>query len=265
MHSRGVLPIVLLLGLVGCATLPENLPKGPPAKAMAPQMSGALAQLETQLQPKVAADGSGFHLLDSNEDALRWRLALVDSAEHSLDLQYYFWFGDASGDLLMKHVLDAADRGVKVRLILDDISTWIEKHSQPKVRDWEVSVLDAHPNVELRLFNAWRSRTMAGRVVEFLHHMGRANQRMHNKLMIADNRAAIMGGRNIGDEYFGYSPESNFRDLDLLMMGSAVPQAEAVFDQFWNSRAVIPIAALTEKGAGAGFAQPIVKIAARGG
>jgi putative cardiolipin synthase len=93
----------------------------------------------------------------------------------------------------------------------------------------------------LRLFNAWRSRTMAGRIVEFLHHMGRANQRMHNKLMIADNRAAIMGGRNIGDEYFGYSPESNFRDLDILGVGPVARQASDVFDRFWNSSRVVQV------------------------
>ena len=246
MRPRFVLPIILvfMLGLVGCATLPANLPKGPAGKAMPPEMTGTLAGLETQLQPKIAADGSGFHLLDSNEDALRWRLALIDSAEHSLDLQYYFWFGDASGDLLMKHVIDAADRGVKVRLILDDISTWIEKHNEPKVRDWEVAVLNARSNIELRLFNAWRSRSMVGRAVEFLRHMGRVNQRMHNKLMIADNRAAIMGGRNLGDEYFGYSQESNFRDLDILGIGPVARQASDGFDRFWNSSWVVQVAEL---------------------
>ncbi|MEO8464354.1 MAG: phospholipase D family protein [Gammaproteobacteria bacterium] len=240
-RPKFVVPILLMLGAAGCATLPDKLPKGPPGKAMAAQASGTLAQLETQLQPKVATNGSGFHLLDSNDEALHWRLALVDSAEHSLDLQYYFWLGDASGDLLMKHVMDAADRGVKVRLILDDISTWIEKHGKLKVRDWEVSVLNAHPNMELRLFNAWRSRSMPGRVIEFLRHMGRANQRMHNKLLIADNRAAIMGGRNIGNEYFGYSQESNFRDLDVLGVGPVSRQASDVFDRFWNSSWVVQV------------------------
>ncbi len=244
MRPRFVLLIILMLGVVGCATLPANLPKGPASKAMPPQKSGPLAGLETQLQPKLADDDSGFHLLDSNEEALRWRLALIDSAERSLDLQYYFWFGDASGDLLMKHVFDAADRGVRVRLILDDISTWVEKHNEPKVRDWEVAVLNAHPNMELRLFNAWRSRSMAGRVVEFLRHMGRVNQRMHNKLMIADNRAAIIGGRNIGDEYFGYSQESNFRDLDVLGIGPVARQASDVFDRFWNSSWVVQVTEL---------------------
>ena len=243
MRPRVLLPIVLqlMLGLAGCATLPENLPKGPAGKAMSPQTTGTLAGLETQLQPKAGADGSSFHLLDSNEDALRWRLALVDTAEHSLDLQYYFWFADDSGDLLMKHVFDAADRGVKVRIILDDISTWIEKRNTPKVRDWEAAVLNAHPNIELRLFNPWRSRSHAGRVVEFVRHMGRANQRMHNKVMIADNRASILGGRNIGDEYFGYAEDSNFRDLDVLGVGPVARQSSDVFDRFWNSSWVVQV------------------------
>ncbi len=240
MRPRFGLSIILVLGLVGCATLPQTLPKGPASKAMAAQASGALAGLETQLQPRVA-DGSGFHLLDSNEDALRWRLALIDSAEHSLDLQYYFWFADDAGDLLMKHVFDAADRGVKVRLILDDISTWIAKHNKIHVRDWEAAVLNAHPNIELRLFNPWRSRSQPGRVFEFIRHTTRANQRMHNKLMVADNRATIMGGRNIGDEYFGYSTESNFHDLDVLGVGPVARQASDVFDRFWNSVWVVQV------------------------
>ena len=241
MCPRFVLSIVLVLGLAGCATLPENLPKGPASKALAPQSSGTLAEWETQLKSKLAADDSSFHLLDSNEDALRWRLALVDSAEHSLDLQYYFWFADDSGDLLMKRVFDAADRGVKVRLLLDDISTWIEKRNTPKVRDWEAAVLNAHPNIELRLFNPWRSRSMAGRAMEFVRHMGRANQRMHNKVMIADNRAAILGGRNIGDEYFGYAEDSNFHDLDVLGVGPVARQSSDVFDRFWNSSWVVQV------------------------
>jgi cardiolipin synthase C len=112
------------------------------------------------------------------------------------------------------------------------------------VRDWEAAVLNAHPNIELRLFNAWRSRSMVGRVWEFLRHMGRANQRMHNKLMIADNRAAIMGGRNLGDEYFGYSLESNFRDLDVLGLGPVARQSSDVFDRFWNSSWVVQVTEL---------------------
>ncbi len=226
-----LLALVLALALAGCATLPEKLPKGPEGRALAPQPSGALARLENQLRPRLGAEGteksaptsaekSGWQLLDSNEDALRWRLALVDSAEHAIDLQYYFWWEDATGQLLMKHVIDAADRGVKVRILLDDLTTMLEDDRTPRVRDWQNAILNAHPNIELRLFNAFRARTLLGRGVDFLRRMDLMNQRMHNKMLVADNRAVILGGRNIGNEYFGFATEFNFHDLDVLGIGT---------------------------------------------
>ncbi len=244
---RGCILILLLsCWATGCATLPEHPPRGPPGKALAPQSDGALAALESRLHPRIGVEGTGsaFYLLNSNEEALRWRIALVDAAEHSLDVQYYFWWGDAAGDLLMKHVIDAADRGVRVRILLDDLSTILENHRKPKVRDWETARLDAHPNIELRLYNVWRTRSMIGRFFEYFGDMSRINQRMHNKLLLADNRAAITGGRNIGDEYFGYAREFNFRDLDLLGIGDVARQASHTFDRFWNSEWVVPASAL---------------------
>ena len=236
--------LVLALVVTGCATLPETPPRGAPGHALAPQPGGALEPVERAILERAGPDGSGFLLLDSNEDGLRWRLALVDSAQHSLDLQYYVWWGDESGDLLMKRVIEAADRGVKVRVILDDLSTILEDESHPKLRDAAAALIDAHPNIEIRLFNAWRSRPLAGRAVEMLSRMERINHRMHNKLLVADNRAAIIGGRNIGNEYFGLSPEFNFRDLDVLGIGAVARQASGVFDRFWNSEWVVPVTAL---------------------
>jgi putative cardiolipin synthase len=119
-HILGAL--VLALGVAACATLPETPPRGAPGYALAPQPGGPLESLERAVRERAGPDGSGFKLLDSNEDGLRWRLALVDSAQYSLDLQYYVWWGDESGDL-MKRVIEAADRGVKVRIVLDDLST----------------------------------------------------------------------------------------------------------------------------------------------
>jgi putative cardiolipin synthase len=234
--------VVLCLG--GCASLPESLPQGAPGYALPPQPGGALASLEERLSQRAGPEQSGFVLLDSNEQGLRWRLALIDSAKHSLDLQYYVWWGDESGDLLMKRVIDAADRGVKVRLILDDLSTMLEDESHPKLRDTDAAVIDAHPNIAIRLFNPWRSRPLGSRAVEMIDRMERLNHRMHNKLLIADNRATILGGRNIGNEYFGLSPAFNFRDLDALGVGPVARQASAVFDRFWNSEWVAPVAAL---------------------
>ncbi len=234
------------MAVTGCATpLPEHLPRGPQGHALAPQPDGALARLETDLRPKLAtAEDSGYRVLDSNEDALRWRLALIDSAQHTLDLQYYFWWEDESGQLVLKHLVEAADRGVKVRLILDDLTTVLEDDRTLKDRDWQTSVLNAHPNIELRLFNAFHVRSLTGRGIEYLRRMDLMNQRMHNKLLVADNRATILGGRNLGNEYFGFAKPFNFRDLDLLGVGPVARQASGVFDRFWNSDWVVPVSAL---------------------
>ena len=182
-------------------------------------------------------------LLERNEEALRWRIALADAAVRSLDLQYYFWTDDVSGDLLMTHVVDAADRGVHVRLILDDASSLLKSQSHDESREW--AKLSTHPNIQVRLFNPWHSRSTLARGVEFLTHSEQLDQRMHNKVMIADNRAMIVGGRNIGDEYFGTSALSNFLDLDVLGLGEAAQQASVVFDRFWNSEWVTPAGALS--------------------
>jgi putative cardiolipin synthase len=242
--KRVLAALALALGVAACATLPEAPPRGAPGYALAPQPGGPLEAVERAIGERAGPGESGFRLLDSNEDGLRWRLALVDSAQHSLDLQYYVWWGDESGDLLMKRVIEAADRGVKVRIVLDDLSTILEDESHPKLRDAAAALIDAHPNIEIRLFNAWRSRPLAGRAVEMIGRMERINHRMHNKLLVADNRATILGGRNIGNEYFGLSHEFNFRDLDVLGVGAVARQASDVFDRFWNSEWVVPVKAL---------------------
>jgi putative cardiolipin synthase len=242
--SRVAAGLALVLGLAACATLPPNPPLGRIDLAQAPGPEGILADLERRVGAAHGPIRSGFFLLGANEDGLRWRLALIDSAEHSLDLQYYVWWGDESGTLLMKRVIAAAERGVKVRLILDDLSTILDDEKHARLRDESFALVNAHPNIEIRLFNTWRRRSIAGRAIETLERMERINHRMHNKLLIADNRATIIGGRNVGNEYFGLSPEFNFLDLDVLGIGSVARQASAVFDQFWNSDWVIPAADL---------------------
>jgi putative cardiolipin synthase len=239
---RCLLATLAVLVLAGCAaTLPDELPKGEPGYALAPQPGGPLAALEEDIAARIGAEASGFRLLDSNEDGLKWRLALIDSAQHSLDLQYYVWWGDEAGILLMKRVVDAANRGVQVRIIVDDLTTTVLDAAQEQLSDSGVAIVGAHPNVELRLFNPWRRRSFAGRIIESLGDLDRVNERMHNKLMIADNRAAVIGGRNIGNEYFGLSPEFNFRDLDILGIGPVARQASEVFDRFWNSARVVAV------------------------
>ncbi len=226
--------IALCLGAQGCVTAPPAA-KPPPGAALAPQPTGALAAVEQRLRALHGEDVSGFRLLRSNEEALAWRLALIDSAAHSLDLQYYVWFGDKVGQLLLARVIAAADRGVKVRLLFDDLNTMLHDMGHVELRDAALARIDRHRNIQIRVFNAWRERTLAGRVLEMATDFARLNRRMHNKQMIADNRVAVIGGRNIGDEYFGLNAHFNFLDLDALGVGPVAREASAVFDRYWNS------------------------------
>ncbi|MBK9442989.1 MAG: phospholipase D family protein [Comamonadaceae bacterium] len=166
---------------------------------------------------------------------MQWRFALIDSAQHSIDLQYYVWFGDSLGKLMMFKVIQAADRGVKVRILFDDLSTMLHDMTHIELRDALLARVDRHPNIEIRVFNAWQDRSLIGRLFDTAADFQRLNRRMHNKQMIVDNRAAIIGGRNLGDEYFGLNPEFNFHDMDVLGVGPVARQASQVFDRYWNS------------------------------
>src|SRR5699024_9671208 len=158
-----------------------------------------------------------------------------------LHVQYYSWSPATAGQLLQHELMNAADRGVRVRMLIDDVNL--------AGRDDELLAMAAHPKVEIRLFNPARNRdSTIRRAVEMgLRFIG-FNRRMHNKAWIADNRMAIVGGRNIADHYFGADDETNYRDTDLLLIGPAVAQTSSIFDEFWNSTEVIPLRALHEEG-----------------
>lgn len=238
--------VVCLAGLLaGCAThRVEPYARPAPAHAVPAQPDGAFAGLEASIRSAHGPEASGFMLLDSNADGLLWRLALIDSARFSIDAQYYLWYGDDAGRVLLQHLLDAADRGVQVRMLLDDLNTLLEDAGTVRRRDRIAALLETHPNIELRLFNPWSNRSLAARVGESLGDLKRVNQRMHNKQLIVDNQAVILGGRNIGNEYLGLNPDFNFRDLDVLGVGPVARQASDVFDSYWNSDWVMPAAAL---------------------
>ena len=184
---------------------------------------------------------SGFSLLSHGREAFIVRLALADMAERSLDMQYYVWDGDTTGRIIVDHVIKAANRGVRVRLLVDDPFY--------KSSDSVKAALDAHPNVEICLFNPLTNRRWSA--LDFIVDFGRVNRRMHNKLMVADNAAAIVGGRNIGDIYYGVNTIANFRDLDVLAVGPVVRDLSGVFDRFWNSPSTVPIAAIVDRAHGA--------------
>ena len=232
----------LLLGtfLVACSApgLKEEIAKAPASFAEAPATTGILAGIAKRIQAEHGNDYSGFHILDSSHSGLYWRLALIDSAVSSLDIQTYLWYPDFSGRMLLERAVLASQRGVKVRLIVDDLI--LQGHDQL------IANLQAQPNIEFRLFNPWKERgSLAGRAGEMLAQMERLNTRMHDKLVIADGRAAVVGGRNIGDHYFGLSETYNFHDTDLLGIGHIGLQANDMFDMFWNSDWVVSAGNLT--------------------
>jgi len=242
---RLVAALIAAAVVAGCAAQRfDPRPQLAPSLALPEQPSDFLEPVEAAITSEGGADVSGFHLLDANEDGLRWRLALVDSARRSIDVQYYLWYGDSSGLLLTKRLLDAADRGVRVRMLVDDVNTLLRDASTVKLRDRGAALLDAHPNIELRLFNPWSSKRLAGRAGEAATDLKRLNQRMHHKAMIVDNRAVIVGGRNVGDEYFGLNEQFNFHDLDVLGVGPVARDVSGVFDAFWNSEWAWPASAL---------------------
>jgi putative cardiolipin synthase len=224
---------VFALLLTACAgpQLKKEIIRDPPSYAIPVAQSGPLAELSRAIQADSGADHSGFILLDGSADGLNWRLALMDSAVSSLDIQTYLWYPDNSGRLILERAIRASERGVHVRLLVDDLLT--------AGRDQLIRELDLRPNIEVRLFNPWEDRSTLSRAGEMIAEMERLNTRMHDKLMIADGHAAVVGGRNIGDHYFGLSEAYNFHDLDLLGFGHIATQANGMFDSFWNSEWVV--------------------------
>ena len=180
---------------------------------------------------------SGVYPLVSGMDAFTLRAALAEGAERTLDLQYYIVQADATTQLLLYRVLRAAHRGVRVRLLIDDLYAL--------GKDFDLATFSAYPNIEVRVFNPFLRRGGWGlsQLLEFLGDSTRLNRRMHNKLWVADNAGAIVGGRNLGDEYFDAHGEVNFADLDILTAGSAVRDISRSFDDYWNSEWAVPIEA----------------------
>lgn len=210
---------------------------GAPSTAL-PVAAGA-TMLDRVMAPQLAQrpNQSGTALIDENLEAFALRALSAREAGRSIDVQYYIWHNDVTGRLLVRELLRAADRGVRVRVLLDDINA--------RGQDAAILALDSHPLIEVRIFNPGRNRDgIWRRGVEMALRAVSLNRRMHNKAWIVDGRVALVGGRNIGDEYFDAAEQVNFQDADLLLVGPAVQQTSDIFDRFWNSRAVIPIRAL---------------------
>ncbi|UZD54036.1 phospholipase D family protein [Caldimonas aquatica] len=229
--------------LSGCASLPAAVASEPSFAWSRPQAT-RLGQVAAASSPQPRY--SGFRLLVSGEEAFATLRTLIRSAQRTLDLQYYLIHNDGSTRALLQDVKAAADRGVRVRFLLDDIHT----------ADVEAELLElsAHPHIDVRLFNPFPGGrfSMVTRVFSSLTDIARINQRMHNKMLVADNALAVTGGRNLGDPYFLRSPQSNFLDLDVLAAGPVVQQLSHAFDTYWNHRLAYPVESLARKEEGRG-------------
>lgn len=200
----------------------------PPQKE--PNIPPNLADVLTQLQDK--HEGlSGFHLLKTGGAAFTARLALIQASQHRLHLQYYILQDDLTGKLLVEELLRAADRGVKVCILLDDLDFRRARES--------IMILDAHENIEIRIFNPaiTRYQRWINKLFRFSRFFERYSKRMHNKVLISDSKMAVVGGRNLGDEYFDARAEFAFNDLDVLVIGSVIDGMEKCFERYWNAKA----------------------------
>jgi putative cardiolipin synthase len=202
-----------------------------------------MQEYDPQSDPMVRKNGdpapeSSFLTVNRSIEALEWRQAMADKAEHTLDIQYFLWQNDDTGLLLISHVLAAADRGVRVRLLMDDFLSheWSRK----------AIILNSHPEIEIRVFNPFKKMrgSMGQRAFELFTDLDRLNHRMHNKLFLSDQRVAMIGGRNIGNDYFGAGKKYSYRDYDLIAMGPVVEELVDSFETFWNSAWSYPLKTL---------------------
>jgi putative cardiolipin synthase len=235
---RALLAASLLSILAACASLPpgSDYPRTKSIALTRPEQTRIGAQLAAGKAGH--AGTSGFKLLPVGIDSFLLRMEMAQAAGRTLDVQYYLIQSDDTGQLLIEAMLEAADRGVRVRVLLDDAGSF--------GRDAQIRTLAGYPNIELRLFNPFAYRGSIGffHVVEFLADATRLDHRMHNKLFIVDNEIAIVGGRNLGDEYFQSAANVDFADYDVIAAGPIVNQLSASFDTYWNSPMAIPIEAL---------------------
>jgi cardiolipin synthase C len=232
---RAGMALTAAVVLSACGSLPMQADR-PFSAALKPSPESALARIARDSSP--APELTGFRLMPLGAYSLDARVQLARRARYSLDVQYYLIQNDRTGRLLMRNLRDAALRGVRVRLLVDDLYT---VGGDPMFRG-----LAAFPNVEVRLFNPFccARQSIASKYAASIGEFGRLNHRMHNKLFIADGAVVVAGGRNIADEYFMRSASENFVDMDAFMVGAVVPQLSAIFDIYWNSPQVYPVEAV---------------------
>ncbi|MFP4833661.1 phospholipase D family protein [Paraburkholderia sp. BR10879] len=240
---RACFALVCLALIAGCATRPPATDYPRETSAALPAQQASATPLGAALAAPLAAhpDESGFRLLATGTDSLQMRVALARAATKTLDMQYYIANEDTTGKLLLGSALYAADRGVRVRMLVDDLNF----HDIDRL----MAALNSHPNIQIRVFNPYgsTSESMYLRTRNFFTNVDQFTRRMHNKATIVDNEMAIVGGRNLGDEYFNASPTIDFRDLDVLTAGPVAQSVSASFDEYWNSSISYPLRVLNHQ------------------
>jgi putative cardiolipin synthase len=235
-HSlAATLTVCALLLAGGCASLPEDFAR-PESYAFADTDDTALGKTSRERR-RGRTGQTGFIPLGDGLDAFVARAVLSNAAERSIDAQYYLLHKDLLGRLFVDLLLKAADRGVRVRLLVDDMDI--------EGKDLALAAADAHPNMEVRVFNPFARNV--SRTSQFITRLGEVDRRAHNKSFTVDNQFAILGGRNIGNEYFEADPDLAFSDLDVVAMGPVARQVSTSFDQYWNSELAYPISVLVTK------------------
>lgn len=253
LHGRARAPLFVAVAaaLAGCVTLPRHIDR-PVSTALADTGATTLGRAIAPVAREHPGE-SGFLLFNDGRSAIGARVALAELAQATIDAQYFEWAGDALGRVLLERVIAAAARGVRVRLLIDDYNT--------KGHDLGFAALAAHPNIEVRVFNPFARGRL--RLPQLIGRFTELNHRMHNKMFVVDGQVAVVGGRNLTDDYFGLGDELDFRDFDLLAIGAVVPQAEAGFDRYWNSQWAYPITALRKRASPDELRRALERFAAR--
>jgi cardiolipin synthase C len=233
-----IILVFIVLSTVGCSTMPpgSDSPKTPSFALERPE--------DTRLGRRFLAasehhqDESGYHILNSGIDGFVTRIQMIDAAERTIDMQYFIFRGDKTGLLIADALKRAADRGVRVRILVDDGDT--------VAGDQKILALGRYPNIEVRIFNPfdYRGHNAFLRHLDFVVHKGRLDYRMHNKLMVVDNSVALIGGRNVGAQYFQVEPDSQFADDDAFSAGEIAAKLSKTFDSYWNSEFAVPSTSL---------------------
>ncbi len=248
MLKRSYSALVAILALLcwlpaflgGCVSLPLDYPRPVSTAISMPEKTRMGQRIQTRVDKHQGK--SGFYLLPIGDDSYMARIMAIDLAERTLDLQYYIFNDDLTGKFLMDRLVAAAERGVRVRILVDD---W----TQAGKMDWGLAMIEASPNIQVRAFNPFGGLRsfLPFRTFQAVFVAKRLRARMHNKTFIADNCVAIVGGRNIGDEYFGARADLMFSDLDIMAIGPITREISSAFDDYWNCALAIPIQALVKR------------------